>query len=473
MNAKTKGLGRGLGAIFEIEGSALPEKTKRSAFEEIEIDRIAPNPKQPRTHFGEQALDELAESIRTLGVIQPITVRKEADGRYTIISGERRWRASKLAGLTSMPAYIREADEESMLAMAIVENIQRQDLNAIEVALSLQRLVDECHLTQDSLGERVGKKRSTVANYLRLLKLPVEVQLAVREELISMGHARALINLESEQQQIALLKKTIKKGLSVRQVEEAVKDPAVKGMWCVPKYSNPDGIVYSDETIARIAALKPAAPDFALMWDNAYCIHEFDGEFVPFRDILTLCREAGNDGMVYEFASTSKVTLPGAGFSVMATSEANQAYLQKLIGIQTISYDKVNSLRHVRFLKDKAHTLELMKKHAAILNPKFQCVLRHLDTEIAPLGIATWQRAKGGYFVSVNTEPGLAKRTLALCKEAGVVMTGAGATFSYGIDPQDSNIRIAPSLPPVHELEQAMEIFCTSLKLAALEKLLA
>ena len=224
MNAKTKGLGRGLGAIFEIEGSALPEKTKRSAFEEIEIDRIAPNPKQPRTHFDEQALGELAESIRTLGVIQPITVRKEADGRYTIISGERRWRASKLAGLTSMPAYIREADEESMLAMAIVENIQRQDLNAIEVALSLQRLVDECHLTQDSLGERVGKKRSTVANYLRLLKLPVEVQLAVREELISMGHARALINLESEQQQIALLKKTIKKGLSVRQVEEAVKE---------------------------------------------------------------------------------------------------------------------------------------------------------------------------------------------------------------------------------------------------------
>ena len=224
MNAKTKGLGRGLGAIFEIEGSALPEKTTRSAFEEIEIDRIAPNPKHPRTHFGEQALDELAESIRTLGVIQPITVRKEADGRYTIISGERRWRASKLAGLTSMPAYIREADEESMLAMAIVENIQRQDLNAIEVALSLQRLVDECHLTQDSLGERVGKKRSTVANYLRLLKLPVEVQLAVREELISMGHARALINLESEQQQIALLKKTIKKGLSVRQVEEAVKE---------------------------------------------------------------------------------------------------------------------------------------------------------------------------------------------------------------------------------------------------------
>ena len=170
-------------------------------------------------------------------------------------------------------------------------------------------------------------------------------------------------------------------------VENLIKDPSVKGMWNVPKYSNPDGIIYSDETIRRIASMKPAAPDFLLMWDNAYCIHEFDGDFVPFRDILTLCREAGNPDMVYEFASTSKVTLPGAGFSVMATSEANQAYLQKLIGIQTISYDKVNSLRHVRYLKDKAHTLELMKKHAAILNPKFQCVLRHLDTEIAPLGI--------------------------------------------------------------------------------------
>ena len=207
------------------------------------------------------------------------------------------------------------------------------------------------------------------------------------------------------------------------------------------------------------------------MWDNAYCIHEFDGEFVPFQDILTLCREAGNAGMVYEFASTSKVTLPGAGFSVMATSEANQAYLQKLIGIQTISYDKVNSLRHVRYLKDKAHTLELMKKHAAHSEPE-------VPVRPAPSGHRASRRSasppgsgpKGGYFVSVNTAPGLAKRTLALCKEAGVVMTGAGATFPYGRDPQDSNIRIAPSLPPVEELEQAMEIFCTSLRLAALEQ---
>ena len=260
-------------------------------------------------------------------------------------------------------------------------------------------------------------------------------------------------------------------GPDMDMVEELVKDSAVKGMWCVPKYSNPDGIIYSDETIDRIAHLKPAAPDFTLMWDNAYCIHEFEGEFVPFRDILTLCREAGNPDMVFEFASTSKVTLPGAGVSVMAASVANQKYMEKLISIQTISYDKVNALRHVRYLKDKAHTLELMQKHAKILAPKFHCVLDSLDREIAPLGIAQWERPKGGYFISVNTAPGLAKRTLALCREAGVVMTGAGATFPYGIDPQDSNIRIAPSLPPVGELEQAMDVFCTSLKLAALEQL--
>ena len=262
-------------------------------------------------------------------------------------------------------------------------------------------------------------------------------------------------------------------GPDMDMVEKLVKDPAVKGMWCVPKYSNPDGIIYSDETVRRIAAMKPAAKDFMLMWDNAYCVHEFEGEFVPFADILTLCREAGNPDMVYEFASTSKITFPGAGISVMACSEANQAYLQKLMGIQMISFDKVNQLRHVLYLKDKAGTLALMKKHAGVLGPKFRCVLEMLDREIAPLEIATWQRPKGGYFVSVNTEPGLAKRTLALCKEAGVVMTGAGATFPYGVDPQDSNIRIAPSLPPVKELEKAMEVFCVSLRIAALEKLTA
>ncbi len=262
-------------------------------------------------------------------------------------------------------------------------------------------------------------------------------------------------------------------GPDMELVEQLVKDPAVKGMWCVPKYSNPDGIVYSRETIDRIAHLRPAAPDFLLMWDNAYCVHEFDGDFLPFDDILTLCREAGNPDMVFEFASTSKITLPGAGVSCMAASVENLKHVEKLLNVQMISADKVNMLRHVLFLKDKAHTLELMKRHAEIMRPKFQCVLRWLDEQIAPLGIASWQRPKGGYFVSVNTAPGLARRTLALAKEAGVTMTGAGATFPYGKDPQDSNIRIAPSLPPVEELEAAMDVFCTSLKLAALEQLLA
>ena len=256
-------------------------------------------------------------------------------------------------------------------------------------------------------------------------------------------------------------------------VEEAVKDPAVKGMWCVPKYSNPEGIIYSAETIDRIAHLKPAAPDFLLIWDNAYCIHEFEGDYVPFPDILSLCREAGSPDMVFEFASTSKVTFPGAGVSVMAASVDNLKYMTGLIGMQAISSDKVNQLRHVRYLKDKAHALELMKRHAAVLGPKFRAVLNALDKEIAPLGIATWKRPTGGYFVSLDTNDGLAKRTLTLCKEAGVVMTGAGATFPYGKDPRDRNIRIAPSLPPVEELEAAIDVFCTCLKLAALEQLLA
>ena len=262
-------------------------------------------------------------------------------------------------------------------------------------------------------------------------------------------------------------------GPDMDQVEELVKDPEVKGIWCVPKYSNPDGIIYSEDTIRRFAGLKPAAPDFLLMWDNAYCVHEFDGDYVPFPDIIGLCREAGNPDMVFEYASTSKITFPGAGISVMAASEENQKYMQKLLGVQMISYDKVNQLRHVKYLKNKEGTIALMKKHAGVLGPKFRMVLDTLEREIAPLGIAEWQKPKGGYFVSVNTMDGIAKRTLALCKEAGVVMTSAGATFPYGNDPRDRNIRVAPSLPPVSELEQAMEVFCVSMKIAALEKLLA
>ena len=260
-------------------------------------------------------------------------------------------------------------------------------------------------------------------------------------------------------------------GPDMDMVEELIRDPAVKGMWNVPKYSNPEGVVYAEETVRRLAAMKPAAPDFMLMWDNAYCIHEFDCDFVPFPDIIGLCAQYGNADMVYEFASTSKVTFPGAGVAVMASSAANIDYFSKLINIQTIGFDKINQLRHVLFLQDKAHTLALMKRHAAILAPKFHAVLDGLDREIAPLGIAAYKRPVGGYFISLDAMPGCAKRTLALCREAGVTMTGAGATFPYGVDPHDSNIRIAPSLPPVAELEQAIAVFCICLRMTALEKL--
>ena len=255
-------------------------------------------------------------------------------------------------------------------------------------------------------------------------------------------------------------------------VEELVNDPTVKGIWCVPKYSNPQGYTYDEETVDRFANLKPAAPDFVIMWDNAYCVHEFEGEFEPFRDIISLCAEAGRPNMVYQFASTSKITFPGAGMSVMSSSEANIKYMTKLIGAQTISYDKINQLRHVKYLKNKEHTLELMKRHATIMAPKFKMVLKILRKQVTNKGIAHWHHPNGGYFVCVAAMPGTAKRTLDLCKKCGVVMTDAGATYPYGVDPHDSMIRIAPSLPPIEELEKAMHVFCTCLKLAALEKYL-
>ena len=226
---KQKGLGRGLDAIFGSEhlDARLKPMTEMA---EISVSAIFPNPTQPRTEFDEEALEELADSIRTLGVIQPITVKRTDDGRYLIISGERRWRAARKAGLESLPAYIREVDDENLHAMALVENIQREDLNAIEIALGMQRLIDECNLTQEALSEKVGKKRSTVSNYMRLLKLPNELQLALKEGLISMGHAKAIAGAP-EELQLRLLKKCIRKVLSVRQIEELVRaltDPAAK-----------------------------------------------------------------------------------------------------------------------------------------------------------------------------------------------------------------------------------------------------
>ena len=261
-------------------------------------------------------------------------------------------------------------------------------------------------------------------------------------------------------------------GPDMDMVEEYVKDPLVKMIWVVPKYSNPDGIIFSEETIKRFANLKPAAPDFSIIWDNAYCMHEFEGEYVPFPDIISMCEEAGRPDMVFEFASTSKITFAGGGTSCMAASEANIDYFTGVFGVQMISYDKVNQLRHVKYLKNKAHTIEIMKRHASVMGPKFRLVSDMLDKYVSPLGFINFVRPKGGYFISLYTMPGTAKRVWSLCKEAGVIMTNAGATYPYGMDPNDANIRIAPSLPPLEELEQAMQVFCTCLKLAALEKLL-
>ena len=251
-------------------------------------------------------------------------------------------------------------------------------------------------------------------------------------------------------------------------------DPAVKGIWCVPAYSNPGGIVYSPETIKRFAALKPAAGDFRIFWDNAYAIHTlYEDEDPALLNILEECEKAGNPDIVYQFCSTSKITFPGAGIAAMSASPANIADIKSQMKWQTIGHDKINQLRHVRFFKDfdglKAH----MSKHAQVIRPKFEAVLRILDQELGGLGIAEWTRPRGGYFISFNAMPGCAKNIVAKCKEAGVTMTGAGAAYPYGQDPQDSNIRIAPTLPPLSEIEEAIELFTICAKLAAVEKLLA
>lgn len=258
-------------------------------------------------------------------------------------------------------------------------------------------------------------------------------------------------------------------------VEQYVNsDPAVKGIWCVPAYSNPGGIVYSADTVRRFAALKPAAEDFRIFWDNAYAIHTlYDDEDPALLNILEECEKAGNPDMVYQFCSTSKITFPGAGIAAMSASPANVADIKSQMKWQTIGHDKINQLRHVRFFGDfdglKAH----MKKHADIIRPKFEAVLAILDKELGGLGIAEWTRPRGGYFVSFNAMPGCARNIVAKCKEAGVTMTGAGAAYPYGKDPQDSNIRIAPTLPPLSEIEEAMELFCICAKLAAVEQLLS
>ena len=250
-------------------------------------------------------------------------------------------------------------------------------------------------------------------------------------------------------------------------------DESVKGIWCVPKYSNPQGVVYSDETVKRFANLKPAAKDFRIYWDNAYVIHHlYDDNQAELLDIVGECAKAGNPDMVYEFASTSKVSFPGSGIAAMATSAANIADVKKTMTIQTIGHDKINQLRHVRYFKDINGLKAKMKAHAEIMRPKFEATLKVLEDELSGLEVGTWVKPYGGYFISFDAMEGCAKRIVSLCKEAGLVMTGAGATFPYGRDPKDSNIRIAPSFPTPDEMEQAADLFALCVKLASVEKLL-
>ena len=263
-------------------------------------------------------------------------------------------------------------------------------------------------------------------------------------------------------------------GPDMDMVEQYVNnDEAVKGIWCIPKYSNPEGVVYSDETVKRFAALKPAAKDFRIFWDNAYAVHHlYEDQQAEILNILELCEQAGNPDMVFEFCSTSKVSFPGAGIAAIATSEANIADIKKRLTIQTIGHDKINQLRHVKYFKDMNGVKEHMMKHAAIIRPKFEMLDELLTREVAARGIGSWVKPLGGYFISFNALEGCAKEIVAKCKEAGVTMTGAGSPFPYKKDPKDSVIRIAPTYPSVEELEKAAEVFIIVTRLVSVTKLL-
>lgn len=253
----------------------------------------------------------------------------------------------------------------------------------------------------------------------------------------------------------------------------AEEDDKVKGIWCVPKYSNPQGVTYSDEVVKKFAALKPAAKDFRIFWDNAYAIHDlYEDDKDELLEILSECKKNGNENMVYEFCSTSKVTFAGAGISAMAASKENLEEIKKISGIQTIGYDKVNQLMHARYFKDINGIYEHMKKHAAMLRPKFEAVIKTFEQELMGLEIGSWTTPKGGYFISFESMEGCAKAIVAKCREAGVTLTGAGATYPYKNDPKDSNIRIAPSFPTEEEMKQATELFVLCVKLVSIDKLL-
>jgi len=263
---------------------------------------------------------------------------------------------------------------------------------------------------------------------------------------------------------------TTDEGPDMDTVEELVKDKAVKGIWCVPKYSNPEGITYSDAVVRRMANLKPAASDFKIFWDNAYAVHDLYEDRDELLNIFDVCEDPN---MIYEFTSTSKISYPGSGVAVMASGIENIQFAKKNMNAQSIGPDKLNQLRHVKMFKDKAAVLEQMKKHAAILRPKFEAVLDILERDLGSCEIASWSKPKGGYFISFDAMPGCAKRIYELCTQAGVALTTVGGTFPYGVDADDSNIRIAPSFPPIDELKLAVERFTVCVRIASIEKILA
>lgn len=253
----------------------------------------------------------------------------------------------------------------------------------------------------------------------------------------------------------------------------ALADPLVKGIWCVPKYSNPTGITFSDGVVKRFAAMKTAAPDFRIFWDNAYMMHDIDKGGDALLDLFAEAKRVGNEDRVFFFTSSSKITFPGAGVAIMAMSDANMKIFAPILGVQTIGHDKLNQLRHLRFLPNRAAVVALMKKHAVFLGAHFDVVLSTLQKDLGETGIASWTKPRGGYFVSLDVFPGTAKRVYALCAAAGVVLTKVGATFPYGEDKEDKNLRLAPSYPALSDLAKAMEVLTLSVRLAALEKLLA
>lgn len=385
---------------------------------------------------GKPAADQLAISMPMLADDTSFKSEKGADCRnYGILEGLPEMRAL-FAELTGIPA-------ENIIAAG------NSSLNLMYDSLARAMLYGVAGSPRPWMKEKTVKFLCPVPGYDR--------------------HFRVCESLGVEMINIEMTPE----GPDMDAVEAAVKDKAVKGIWCVPKYSNPTGITFSEETVRRLATMKTAAPDFRIFWDNAYAIHDLYEETDPLADIFAAAREAGNEDRVFYFTSTSKITFPGAGVAMMAASKNNLDQILPILGAQTIGFDKMNQLRHVRFLRDRVTTASVMRRHADCIRPKFETMLDILRRELDGLGIAEWTEPNGGYFISLNVPDGCAHRVWQLAKEAGVTLTGAGATFPYGKDPRDRNLRLAPTFAKVEEIIPATEILCAAVKLAALEKLLA